>query len=425
MKSLDEILRDAIENKKYSEVESLISQGADVNCIYENDNTPLHSASIVGEVGIAELLIKNGSNVNATTKNGYNPLMVACIRNDRALVELLLKNKADVNQKSKNGWTSLILASGNISLDSIFFQNNTMGLKIFQILDTNKNYLLKNNPAQIVRSLIKAGSDVTQKSIFNNSPLNEAIFSCNTEVIKCLLDNGANVEDSTEFGDTPLIGVCGYKFEKYRLSIINLLDRIWDVAGLKIENANELRSNTKSALQNNFNNDPPNEQIASFNSEILQIAKSLIQHGANINARNSVRASPIIVASGEGKTKLVDLLIKSGADVNDKYDRDLSALFIAAQKGNVEVIKILLQNGADIDSPLEDGETALMTAVWFGHVNVVNLLVSKGANINAKKITPYNINGENSLTWAAYKFNNEKDVRYAEIFNILHNAGAR
>jgi ankyrin repeat protein len=424
-KSLNEKLRDAIENKNYSEVKSLVSQGANVNCVYKNEITPLHLASrIMGDLGIVELLINNGANVKATTENGYNSLMVACVRNDTELVELLLKNKSDVNQKSKNGWTPLILASGNISLNSIFFQNNKMGLEIFQLLDTQKFYHIKNNPEQIVCSLIKSGSNIKHKNKFNNSPLDEAIFSCNTEVIKCLLDNGANVEDANDFGDTPLIKVCGYKFDKYRESIITLLDRIWDMGGFGDEKS-EIRFRIKSALLNNLKNKPQNEQIESFNSEMLKIANSLIHYGANIKAKNSVGASAIIAASGEGNTKIANLLIKSGADVNDRYDTDMSALFIAAQKGNIEIIKVLLQNGADIDSPLNDGETALMTAVWFGHVEVVNLLVLKGANINAKKITPYNKDGEKVLDWAVYKFKNERNTRYAEIFNILHNAGAR
>jgi len=299
-----------------------------------------------------------------------------------------------------------------------------MGLEVFQLLDTQKLYHIKNNPEQIVRSLIKSGSDIKHKNKFNNSPLDEAIFSCNTEVIKCLLDNGANVEETTDFGDTPLIKICGYKFDKYRESIITLLDRIWDVGGFGDEKS-EIRLRIKGALLNNLKNKPQNEQIDSFNSEMLKIANSLIQYGANVKVKNNVGASAIIAGSGGGNAKIVNLLIKSGAGVNDKYDTDMSALFIAAQIGNIDVIKVLLQNGGDIESPLNDGETALMTAVWFGHVDVVKLLVLKGANINAKKITPYNKDGEKALAWAAYKFKNERDTRYGEIFNILHNAGAR
>ncbi|WAC04808.1 MAG: ankyrin repeat domain-containing protein [Methanoregula sp.] len=257
-KSLEEKLYEAIESNHYSEVKSLVSQGADVNCVYKNEITPLHLASrIMGDMEIVKLLINNGANVNATTRNGYNSLMVACVRNDKELVELLLKNKSDVNQISKNGWTPLILASGNISLKSIFFQNNKMGLEVFQLLDTQKLYHIKNNPKEIVRSLIKSGSDVKHKNKFNKSPLDEAILSCNTEVIKCLLDNGANIEDTNDFGDTPLIKVCGYKFDKYRESIITLLDRIWDVGGFGDEKS-EIRFRIKGALLNNLKNKPQN-----------------------------------------------------------------------------------------------------------------------------------------------------------------------
>jgi hypothetical protein len=422
--SLKQKLREAIENNRYLEIESLISLGAEINCVYKNDNTPLHIALSMGTPKIVELLINNGANVNAVTKNGYNSLMVACSRNDIDLVELLLKNNSNVNQKSRDGWTAILHASGNISLNSIFFQNNKIGLEMFQLLDNSKMYILKNNPEKIVLSLIKSGADVNQKNKFGNSALNEAIFSLNAGVIQCLLDNGANVGDTTDFGDTPLMKVSGITFDKYQKSIVNLLDRKLDDLGFRDESMVELRSKIKNTLLNNKSK-PQNEQIKSFNLEILKIAKSLIQHGANIHAKNSVGASAIIVASGEGNSEIVDLLIKSGADVNDKYDTDRSALFVAANEGNTEVVKVLLQYGADVDSPLNDGETALMTAVWFGRVDIVKLLVSKGANLNAKKITPYNKDGETSILWAAHKFKNERDPRYLEIFEILHNAGAR
>jgi ankyrin repeat protein len=423
-KSLEEKLREAIENNDFSGVQSLISQGVNINCIYENNMTPLHFASIMGEMKIIELLINNGANVKATTKNGYNALMTACIRNDLELVELLLKYNSDVNQRSKNGWTSLLLASGNVSSNSIYFQNNRMGLEIFQVLDKQKLYTLKNEPIKIVRLLIDAGSNVNQKNNFNNPSLNEAVFSANFEVVKSLLENGANVEDKTDFGDTPLIFVSNYTYGKYRESIVNLLDRIWDITGDR-DDKNEFRPKIKGALLNDFKNSPNSKQVELFNSQMIQIADLLVHHGASVKTKNSAGASAIIAAAGQGNIRILEFLIKSGGDPNDQYDTDMSALFLAAQNGNSEVIKTLLKNGANIESPLNDGETALMTAVWFGNVDVVKILVAKGANVNAKKITPQNKNGESPLSWAAYKFKNERDPRYGEIFEILHNAGAR
>jgi len=400
---------------------ALISQGANVNCIYENHNTPLHIALSDGNTTIVDLLLKNGANVDAITDNGYNALMGACIRNNREIVELLLKYNSNVNQKSKNGWTPLMLSSRNITLNHVFFQHNKIGVAIFRILEQNNLYSLKNEPIEIVKLLIKAGSDVNHKNKEKNTPLGVAITSCNTDIVRFLLDCNANVEEPTDFGDTLLIEASGYSLTKYRDWIINWLSWLLNFK----EDKTDLIYKIKEDLQKNYGNKPQQEQIELFNSEMLKIVTLLVQHSANIKAKNNRGATAIVAASDGGNSKIVDLLLKSGCDINEIFDADMSLLFIAAQKGNIEVIKVLLQNGVDIDSPLDDGETALMTAVWYGHVELVKFLVKNGANIDAKKITPYHKEGENMLGWAAYKFKKEKDNRYLEIFNILHNAGAK
>jgi len=371
----------------------------------------------MGELKIVDLLIKKGGNVNATTINGYNPLMIACLKNNADLAELFLRNNAEVNQKSKNGWTPLKIACGNISSNCIFFQDNEIGQKIFQVLESQRVYNLKDNPIQIVRSLLKSGANVNEINKLNSSPLNEAIWSCNTDVVKSLLDNGANVEQTDDDGQTVLMHISHYTFSKYQKSIVDLLDRLWDVGGIK---DTELRSKIKSNLLKKSGEKTQNKQIEFFNSEILKIVTLLVQYGANIKAKNKFGASPLVIAAQGGNARIVDFLIKSGSDVNDKLDSGQTAIFSAAREGHIEVINLLLQNGAEIDSPLNDGETPLMTAVWYGHVDVVKLLISKGANVKVKKTT-----GEYPLLWAASKFKTEEDPRYVEIFEMLEGAGAR
>jgi len=61
-----------------------------------------------GEYNITELLLKNGANVNSYgIKSTDNPLFYAIINNDIKLIKLLIKYKANLNYQDENGNTSL------------------------------------------------------------------------------------------------------------------------------------------------------------------------------------------------------------------------------------------------------------------------------------------------------------------------------
>lgn len=64
-----------------------------------------------------------------------------------------------------------------------------------------------------------------------------------------------------------------------------------------------------------------------------EIAKILIQKGANVNLSDSNGWTPLFVAAASGHSKIVQLLIKSGADVNLKNNLGLAPLHGAAEFG--------------------------------------------------------------------------------------------
>ena len=98
-------LFDAIKNNNFTEVKTLIEEGADVNVKTKDDYglTPLHYASSYGNAKIVKLLIEHGADVNARGEYGCTPLHDASNRGYTEIVNLLIKNGADVNHKSIDG----------------------------------------------------------------------------------------------------------------------------------------------------------------------------------------------------------------------------------------------------------------------------------------------------------------------------------
>lgn len=80
----------------------------------------------------------------------------------------------------------------------------------------------------------------------------------------------------------------------------------------------------------------------------LEVIKLHILAGSNINEKEPFGgSSPLISASVFGKTEIAKLLIDAGADLNIKNNDGSSALITAAFFCRPEIVKMLLEKGAD------------------------------------------------------------------------------
>lgn len=75
----------------------------------------------------------------------------------------------------------------------------------------------------------------------------------------------------------------------------------------------------------------------------LDIAKQLIQYGADVNAKQMQNVAPLHSAAHNGQTKLVKLLINNGADIHAKTDNGQTPLSMAEEKGFSETVEIIKQ----------------------------------------------------------------------------------
>jgi len=118
----------------------------------------------------------------------------------------------------------------------------------------------------------------------------------------------------------------------------------------------------------------------------LELARFLLEHGANVDAKEGTGNTPLYSFSWNGPVEVIRLLLDFGADANvcDVQVPDVTALHAAALKGQHEVARALLQHNAEVDARDGDDLTPLHHASRKGHVEVVRLLIEHGANVNAQ-----------------------------------------
>ena len=115
-------------------------------------------------------------------------------------------------------------------------------------------------------------------------------------------------------------------------------------------------------------------------SSDLAAVASALDKGAAINEIDGVTA--LYIACEDGNVDLAKLLINRGADVNLPVSWQRTPLYAANMGGYADIVKLLLENGAD-PNQLAKSQTPLHVAAENGCLQCVVHLVDAGAEVNA------------------------------------------
>lgn len=117
----------------------------------------------------------------------------------------------------------------------------------------------------------------------------------------------------------------------------------------------------------------------------VEVVERLLSADADVNLFSYYGETALIYSAYGDKPKIVKLLLDHGADVNAKNSELNTPLLAAASWGKTENFKILIVTpNLEIDAQNIKGETALMFAVENGNPVMVQDLLGRGASIKLK-----------------------------------------
>eukprot|EP01064_Diplonema_japonicum_P006193 TRINITY_DN1412_c0_g1_i1.p1 TRINITY_DN1412_c0_g1~~TRINITY_DN1412_c0_g1_i1.p1 ORF type:complete len:746 (+),score=122.88 TRINITY_DN1412_c0_g1_i1:107-2344(+) len=108
----------------------------------------------------------------------------------------------------------------------------------------------------------------------------------------------------------------------------------------------------------------------------------LLDHGANIHAKNRDGCTPLVLACSFGFSDLACKLLSRGADITDKHSTGEPLLVLAYLADYREIVRILLEYGANVNEKTHDIGWLLLDAVHHGRLTYIELFLRHGANVD-------------------------------------------
>jgi len=122
----------------------------------------------------------------------------------------------------------------------------------------------------------------------------------------------------------------------------------------------------------------------------VQVASLLLQHGAEWDGADSSSNTPLHHAAAYGWRECIELLIKAGADINAENSWRVTPINIAMLKNHEGIVKLFLEKPeVDVNCKDEKGRTLLTLSLMDLNdrtVNFVKYLLEKGADPNIADI---------------------------------------
>ena len=227
-----------------------------------------------------------------------------------------------------------------------------------QLNDTNIKCRINDRIPMDFLTCHNLGSDMEW-----TSAIDSAVLWSSLKEVRALVSAGASVYHINSWGLSALHSVCGAsQHQMEKLSYFVELD--------------------KDLVQSTDTKERTCLHVAAAWKQ-LEICNALLQHGADIHARDDDGATCVHYATSGNRPKILDFLLKHGAHIDACTNDGIYPIHYSAYFGATEALIYLLEKGVDINCPERDTQDRqLHLAAKKGQTRCVQELLKRGTSVN-------------------------------------------
>ncbi|ORX76593.1 ankyrin, partial [Anaeromyces robustus] len=337
---------------------------SDINYQDANGNTALLYACKLNNKRITELLLKNGANANIVNHKNKSPLMYSCKNGNKSCVDMLLECHAKLDIEShtdKKTAFKYACGSGKLPVIKTLIQHKAINNKSHY--SDAFNYAPQNELFDDVYNILQSYTEICLNDYEYKIPLEENEKNCKNDLMMVYYKNSMEFISYCIKGDIEKI--------KTLLSIIEFNQSSMNIL--------EAQKNEFYYFDVNFKDKHGYTALmwASYLGH-TEIVKELVHRGkADTKIKSDIEESAILLACEKGHVEIAKILLENGANVNDTNYHDDTLLMIACLKGYHLIVSLLLNNNADINCRDYHGKTPLMKACKHGYLEIIDKIFDK------------------------------------------------
>ena len=429
---------EAAKRRDVTAVRAAIARHVDVNTPAGDGATALHWAAHWDDSGLADILLHAGAKVDAGNDLGVTPLSLACANGSAGMVKRLLASRADPNRPAVPVPPLLTCArTGSVdAVQALLAARADVNAREPLRDQTALMWAVAQGHVDVVRVLLAHGANIQARSSVTRVRINRA----NPNDI-----TAAMVGDVSQGGSTPLLFAARHGDAQVADALLAAGANVNDVApdgtsALTMAVHGNHAALARLLLERRANPNIIGAGYSALHAAVLRgnldVVATLLQHGANVNARvrngtrttrgsreyflpeSLVGATPLLLAARFLELDIMRALLAKGADPSIGLEDGTTVLMAAAGLGSqtrlfdrrdriavlkpsdepsaVPVVAVALTLTADVNAAMALGNTALHAAANMNYPEVARMLVARGARLDVK-----NLKGETPLAVAS------------------------
>ncbi|XP_067663125.1 serine/threonine-protein phosphatase 6 regulatory ankyrin repeat subunit A-like [Haliotis asinina] len=336
----------------------------DLLCKDDDGNNLLHLACIGGCVDIVELLINSGSfDLESRNHYGKTPAMIAAGTGQRDIHLVLRRRGFDFDAIDTMGRSCFCCAciGGNIDIVYDLLQHNRQFMYHRDARGrTPTMQAAEHGHVKVLVFLLDNGADISEQDDNGNTLLHIACCAGNEGIVKAFLSGNSGIDQRGHLGRTPIM-----------MAAMNGKEGVFNLC---------LTQSCLLSTKDYHGNNLLHAACIGGNVQIVQWL--LLQNLFDIHSRGESGKTPLMMAAEHGWLETFNLLVKEGSDHDILDERGNTILHVACTGGNVTIVRHLLsQCDLGVDCRGATGRTAAMLSANAGHVELLTHLVQIGADL--------------------------------------------